>query len=135
MVQYLIAYGVTAAVFFAIDLVWLTVVARRFYSDRLGEMLLARPNLAAAGLFYTAYVVGVVYFAVAPALRAGSISSALVNGALFGLFAYATYDMTNYATLKNWPLSVTAVDIAWGTGLTAVSALLGYLGTRLMMPA
>jgi uncharacterized membrane protein len=80
-------------------------------------------------------VIGVVFFAVVPALRADSAAMALVYGALFGFFAYATYDMTNYATLRNWPLVVSLVDIAWGTCLTGVSALAGYLATRFFFPA
>ncbi len=84
---------------------------------------------AAAG-FYAIYVVGIVIFSIAPALRTESATTALVYGALFGFFAYATYDMTNYATLRNWPLEVSLVDTAWGTCLTGVSALLGYLATR-----
>ena len=89
--------------------------------------------MAAAAVFYAVYVVGIVIFAVAPALRETSAGTALVYGALFGFFAYATYDMTNYATLRNWSLTVSLVDTAWGTALTGASALLGYLGTRLLM--
>lgn len=130
MAQYLTAYGVTAAVFLGIDFIWLSQVARSFYFERLGDLLLDKPNLGAAAAFYAIYVVGIVIFSVAPALRTESATNALVYGALFGFFAYATYDMTNYATLRNWPLEVSLVDIAWGTCLTAVSALLGYLATR-----
>lgn len=132
MIQYVIAYAVSVVAFLAIDFVWLTRIAKRFYFDRLGEMLLDKPNLAAAAAFYAVYVIGIVIFAVAPALTEGSAATALLYGALFGFFCYATYDMTNYATLRNWPLSVTAVDIAWGTCLTGTTALIGYLGTRLL---
>jgi len=132
MAQYLTAYGFTAAVFLVIDLIWLSQIARTFYFERLGELLLDKPNMAAAAAFYAVYVVGIVIFAVAPAMREGSPTTALAYGALFGFFAYATYDMTNYATLRNWPLEVSLVDIAWGTCLTGVSALLGYLLTRLI---
>ena len=132
MVQYLTAYGVTAVVFLVIDFIWLSQVARGFYFDRLGDLLLDKPNLAAATAFYAIYVVGIIIFSVAPALRADSATSALTYGALFGFFAYATYDMTNYATLRNWPLEVSLVDIAWGTCLTGVSALIGYTLTRLV---
>jgi len=134
MVQYLIAYGITAIVFLGIDFIWLSQIAKTFYSERLGDLLLDKPNLGAAAAFYAIYVVGVVIFSVAPALRAGSATTALVYGALFGFFAYATYDMTNYATLRNWPLEVSLVDTAWGACLTGVSALLGYLLTRLIFP-
>ncbi|MDH3579434.1 MAG: DUF2177 family protein [Hyphomicrobiales bacterium] len=130
MTQYLIAYGVTACAFLGIDALWLGLIARKFYFDRLGELLLERPNLGAAAAFYAVYVVGIIIFAVAPALREGSGFTALVYGALFGFFAYATYDMTNYATLRNWPLVVALVDTAWGTFLTGTAAWLGYIATR-----
>jgi uncharacterized membrane protein len=130
MAQYLTAYAITACVFLGIDFVWLSNVAKSFYIDRLGGLLLDRPNIGAAAAFYALYVVGIVIFAVAPALREGSAVTALVYGALFGFFAYATYDMTNYATLKNWSFTVSVVDTAWGTCLTGVSALIGYLGTQ-----
>lgn len=130
MVQYLTAYAVTAAVFLGIDFVWLSKIAKRFYFERLGDLLLEKPNIGAAVAFYAIYVVGIIIFAVVPALREQSAATALVYGALFGFFAYATYDMTNYATLRNWSLTVSLVDIAWGTFLTGISAWLGYLGTR-----
>ena len=135
MAQYLTAYGVTAVVFLVIDFIWLSQVARGFYFERLGELLLDKPNMGAAAAFYAIYVVGVVIFSVAPALRTDSATTALVYGGLFGFFAYATYDMTNYATLRGWPLEVSLVDTAWGTCLTGVSALLGYSVTRLIFHA
>lgn len=135
MIQYLAAYAFTAVVFLAIDFLWLSKIARRFYVDALGDLLLDAPKLGAAAGFYALYVVGIVIFAVAPALREGSILTALGYGALFGFFAYATYDMTNYATLRGWPLSVVVVDIAWGTVLTGVSAALGTLATRMIVSA
>jgi uncharacterized membrane protein len=135
MAQYLTAYGFTAAIFLVIDLIWLSQIAKTFYSERLGDLLLDKPNMGAAAGFYAIYVVGIIIFSVAPALRAGSPTTALAYGALFGFFAYATYDMTNYATLRNWPLEVSLVDTAWGACLTGVSALLGYLLTRLIFQA
>ena len=130
MVQYLSAYAITAVIFLGIDFVWLSNIAKRFYFDRLGELLREKPRLGAAVAFYAIYVVGIVIFAVAPALKEQSATTALVYGALFGFFAYATYDMTNYATLRNWSLTVSLVDVVWGTVLTGTAAFLGYLGTR-----
>lgn len=124
---YLIAYVSTAVVFFALDYVWLTRVAIGFYRQNIGELLLATPNFAAAGIFYLFYVIGLVYFAVMPALTASSVVTALLNGALLGLLAYGTYDMTNLATLKGWSLSVSLVDMAWGAVLSAIAAAAGYL--------
>ncbi len=123
---YLIAYVSTAVVFFALDFVWLTRVAIGFYRQNIGELLLATPNFAAAGIFYLFYVIGIVYFAVMPAVTANSVLTALLNGAILGLLAYGTYDMTNLATLKGWSLSVSLVDMAWGAVLTATAAAAGY---------
>ncbi len=133
MTKYLVAYAVTALTFLAIDFVWLSQIAKSFYFDRLGPLLLEKPNLLAATAFYTVYVVGIMIFAVAPALRGESAATALIYGALFGFFAYATYDMTNYATLKNWSLTVSIVDTLWGTVLTGTSAFVGYVVTRYLV--
>ncbi|MBO6757398.1 MAG: DUF2177 family protein [Roseibium sp.] len=130
MVQYLVAYITTALVFLSIDYVWLTQVATRFYFDRIGHLLMDKPNLAAAGAFYVIYVIGIVVFAVVPALKSDSVLTALIFGALFGFFTYATYDVTNYATLRGWPVIVMVVDITWGTFLGAVSAVSGFYLTR-----
>lgn len=132
MVHHAIAYAATATVFLAVDYVWLSQVATRFYFDRIGHLLMDKPNMAAAGAFYVIYVVGIVVFAVAPALKSESLATALVYGAMFGFFTYATYDVTNYATLRNWPVIVTIVDVAWGTVLSAFSAGMGYTLTRLV---
>lgn len=126
MMQFAKAYVFTAIVFFALDYVWLTRIANDFYRRQLGTLLLEQPKLGAAGLFYVFYVVGIVFFAVLPALRDQSWMAALFAGALFGALAYGTYDMTNYATLKNWPLAVVFADIVWGIVLTGLSALAGY---------
>ena len=132
MIKYFIAYVATAIVFFAVDFVWLSQVATKFYSERLGGLLLEKPNMVAAAIFYAIYIVGIVVFAVTPGLKSGSALMALGYGALFGFFAYATYDMTNYATLKGWSLEVVVVDIGWGIFLTGVSAALGTLGTQML---
>lgn len=133
MLKYLIAYAATAAIFFALDFVWLTN-AVGFYRERLGELLLDKPNFGYAAGFYLLYVVGVVALAVVPALDGGSWVNALLAGAVLGLVAYGTYDMTNLSTLKNWSLSVSLVDMAWGTALTATAATGGYFITRWLMP-
>ena len=130
MSKYFFAYLATATVFLAIDFIWLSQVARKFYVDALGDLLLERPNIAAAAGFYAVYAAGIVFFAVLPAMKSGSALTALTHGALFGFFAYATYDMTNYATLRHWPVSVTVVDVLWGTVLTGFSAFSGYLIMR-----
>ncbi len=126
MGRYLIAYAASAVTFFVIDLIWLGVVAREFYRRQYGDLLSDQPLYGAAGAFYLAYVVGIVIFAVSPAMETGRWTTALVYGALFGLFCYGTYDMTNLAVIRNWPVQATFVDIAWGTALTATAAVAGY---------
>ena len=129
--RYVIAYIATAVVFLSADAVWLGYVARSFYRDNLEGMLLEKPLLDVAGLFYGLYVVGIVIFGVMAGLRDDSWRSAAIYGALFGLFAYATYDLTNLATLKNWPMMVSVVDTVWGAFVTALAATGGYLAVRL----
>lgn len=115
----------TFAAFLAIDAVWLGLVAPKFYSGQIGHLMAPSPNLPAAGIFYAIYVVGVLVFAVLPADGVGPMR-AVALGALFGFIAYATYDLTNLATLRDWPILVTVVDLAWGTFLTGSVALVGY---------
>ena len=130
LVTYLVAYGGTALAFFVIDYVWLSVMANSFYRERIGHLMADEINMAAAGGFYLLYVLGIVVFAVMPALHSESWKMALVLGGLLGLIAYGTYDMTNLATLRDWPVSMTVVDMIWGSGVTAVSALAGYFACR-----
>lgn len=125
--KYLVAYFVTVIVFFGMDFAWLMTATSRFYRVMLGDLLLEKPNLLVAALFYFIYVGGIVIFAVAPALRVGSWAMAFMLGAVLGLIAYGTYDFTNLATLKGWPAIVSVVDITWGISLTAIAATLGFL--------
>ena len=120
------AYIASAVSFLALDALWLGVVARKLYQREFGPMLLEKPNMAAAVAFYALYLVGVVVFAVKPALEADSWTRAVIHGALFGLIAYATYDLTNLATLKGFPIRVVAPDLIWGAAVTAAAALVGY---------
>ncbi|MDQ2973100.1 MAG: DUF2177 family protein [bacterium] len=121
-VRLLIAGGIMAA----IDAVWLSIVANKFYKSQIGQLLLDKPNMVAAALFYIIYVVGIVAFAVSPALEKGSWQYALGMGALLGFVAYATYDLTNLATLKGFTNKVVIVDMIWGTVLTGTVSLLAY---------
>ena len=130
MLTYAIAYAATAVIFLAVDLVWLGWIAKDFYRARIGHLMADDINVGAAVGFYLFYVVGLIIFAVAPALQAGSWKTALTMGALFGLFTYATYDMTNLSTLRGWPVAVAALDIAWGAILAGGSATAGYFLTR-----
>ena len=126
MVRYIIAYAATAVVFFGLDFVWLGTVANGFYKARIGSLLLNPPNFVAAAAFYAVYVVGIVMFGEVRGFEGAGWRGALLWGALFGFFAYATYDMTNYAVLKGYSAAVAAADLAWGTVLTGVSSLAGY---------
>lgn len=135
MKHYGIAYVTTGLVFLAIDAIWLTVAAQRLYRPMLGDMLVDGFRLAPAALFYLIYIAGIVVFAIAPALASDRWTTATSYGAFLGLFAYATYDLTNQATLKNWPVAVTIADLCWGVFLTAVAATVGFLITRALTPA
>jgi uncharacterized membrane protein len=115
-------YLVTLFVFLILDGIWLGLIAQPFYQAQIGFLLAANPNWVAAGAFYLLYVVGLVFFVVEPTLRAGATQErAALHGAFFGLVAYATYDLTNLATVDHWPIVLTAVDMAWGTALGALT--------------
>lgn len=109
---YIVAYIASLIVFGALDAIWLTTMTSRIYRPVLGDILLSDLRVAPALAFYLLYPVGLVVFAAMPALRAGSAGTALAQGALFGLIAYATYDLTNYATLRSWTLQITLIDLA-----------------------
>ena len=124
------AYAVTLILFLAIDALWLGVVARDFYASQIGDRLREQPDLFVAALFYLGYAGSIVFFAVVPALNAGSWKVAARNGGLLGLTAYGAYELTNFATLPDWPAVMTLVDMIWGALLTGVVAAGGYLGAR-----
>ncbi len=124
---YLKIYLAALVSFLAIDMVWLVIVARGFYRKHLGFLLSDQPNWWAAIAFYLLFVVGLLVFAVVPGVQASSLRRAVVLGGFFGLVTYATYDLTNLATVKNWPWIVTVVDMVWGTILGASVAAVGYL--------
>ncbi|PID98802.1 hypothetical protein CSA80_05020 [Candidatus Saccharibacteria bacterium] len=123
MLQLLVAGGVMGV----LDFLWLGTVAKTFYRSQIGKLLLDKPNMTAAVLFYVIYVVGVVMFVISPALEKGSLGYAVTRGALFGFVAYATYDLTNLATMKGFTTKVVLVDLLWGAALTAIVAAVTYL--------
>ncbi|MBI3494843.1 DUF2177 family protein [Candidatus Saccharibacteria bacterium] len=119
MSDFIIRFVVAGALFAIIDGIWLSFVANKFYRSQIGPLLLDKPNLPAAIAFYLVFLVGLVVFVINPAIQSNDWKVALGLGALFGFVTYATYDLTNLATLKGYPLTLTLVDLAWGTVLTA----------------
>lgn len=129
MMTYLIAYISTLIAFFALDMLWLGLIARKFYANQLGSLMADTPNWLVAVVFYAMYIVGIVFFAIRPAIEAEQVLKATLYGALFGFFCYATYDLTNLATLRDWPAKMVFVDILWGIILTGSCATVGAWAT------
>lgn len=130
MLRYLLGYLATGIVFIAVDAVWLSLAAPRLYRPTLGPILADAVRPAPAVAFYLVYVLGVLLLAVLPAAREGGWARGLLNGALLGAMAYATYDLTNQATLKVWSTKITLLDIGWGAFVTALAATAGVLAVR-----
>ena len=120
--DFLIQVIVTLLLFTLVDLVWLVRVAPKLYRKYIGHLMSDRVNLVGAGLFYIVFIVGLVYFVIGPNINDPLM--AFVSGAMFGLVTYATYDLTNLATLKAWPVTITVIDLIWGTFVTAVTSVL-----------
>jgi uncharacterized membrane protein len=120
-------YVIALPVFFFIDMVWLALVAKNFYQGQIGFLMKPNINWWAAIIFYLLFIAGLIIFVIAPAFSKQSWVHALLFGALFGLITYATYDLTNLATLKDWPLLVTVVDLIWGSVLAASVSVVTYL--------
>lgn len=122
----IVAYFTSVVVFLGLDMVWLLLIARDFYKSQMGSLMADKPQIVPAVAFYLLFVVGVVIFGISPALRDQSWRTALVSSALFGFFCYATYDLTNLAVVRGWPMPLTLVDLAWGTVLAGVVGTCGY---------
>jgi uncharacterized membrane protein len=127
MAFYLKLYVTTLAAFFAVDMLWLGLIARSLYRKYLGFLMAPNPKWAPAILFYLLFVVGILVFVVIPGLKENSWGAILWRGALFGFITYATYDLTNLATIKDWPLLITLVDVAWGAVLSVLVGLVSFL--------
>lgn len=124
--SYGVGYLAALVTMVAADMAWLGVMAPRYYRPTLGDIMISGVNLPPAIVFYLIYPLGLVIFAINPALKAGSVGTALLYGALFGFFTYATYDLTNQATLRNWTTQLTLIDVAWGTLLAAVASAVAF---------
>lgn len=127
---YIKLYFATLAIFFAVDMIWLGFVARGFYKKYLGYLMAPEVNWYAALIFYALFIVAVLFFVVVPGLKEDGLGLMLLKAAFFGFITYATYDLTNLATVRDWPLLVTVVDIIWGTVLTTVVSLGGYFAGK-----
>lgn len=119
-------YLIALVVFVLIDGVWLGFISKNLYSKELSHLLTNTPNWTAAVIFYLLFLVGLVYFVINPGIEQESIKTILISGALFGLITYATYDLTNLATLKEWPVKITIIDLIWGTSLSTVVSTVTY---------
>jgi uncharacterized membrane protein len=124
------AYLATATTMIVIDLIWLGIIAKPLYQQGIGHLMAESPHIVPAALFYLFFPLGLVLFAVMPHAGSAQWSNALMWGGLFGLFAYATYDLTNLATLKNWPLSLALIDMAWGTAVSGVASTAGFFAIQ-----
>jgi uncharacterized membrane protein len=127
MAFYIELYFATLIAFFAIDMVWLVFVARSFYRKYLGFLMTPSPYWLAAIIFYLLFTVGILVFVVVPGLEDNSLKTTLLRAALFGLITYATYDLTNLATVKDWPVIITIVDMSWGTALSVAVSFVSYM--------
>lgn len=123
-------YLVALFIFLVIDLLWLGLIAKNLYSKQLGHLMSDNVNWIAAIIFYLLFIVGLVFFVIMPAIEKGSWSYALLAGFLFGLISYATYDLTNLATLKDWPISITLIDLMWGTSLGGLVSMITFFLVR-----
>jgi uncharacterized membrane protein len=126
MAYYLKLYFATLAVFFAVDMLWLGVISRTFYKKHLGYLMAPDVNWYAALIFYFLFIAGILVFVVLPGIKENSLPMLMIKAALFGLITYATYDLTNLATVKDWPLIITVVDLIWGMVLTTIVSTAGF---------
>ena len=132
MLAYVVAWVATALAFAGLDAIWLSQMGPRLYRPIIGDLMSARFDAPSAIAFYLIYVSGIVFFAVLPDLEKASLAKAAINGAALGFVAYATYDLSNQATLRGWDVKLTLIDMAWGTTLTAVASAVGYVAAARM---
>jgi len=123
----LLIFIITSVIFFAIDMVWLGLIAKNYYQEKIGFLMADKVNWVAALVFYVMYIGGILYFVILPSIDNGNWQTALLKGAILGMLCYGTYDLTNMATLKNWPYQLVIIDILWGAFLTGATATIAYL--------
>jgi len=122
---------ISVAVFLSIDMIWLLVISKNLYAKYLGYLMTDQVRGGAATIFYLIFVVGLLFFVITPALSKDSWTYALFAGMFFGLITYATYDLTNLAVVKDWPVAITIIDLIWGTFLSSTTATVSFLLIRL----
>ncbi|WP_337043471.1 DUF2177 family protein [Emticicia sp. 17c] len=127
MTKILLTFIITALIFFALDMVWLGLIAKNYYQQKIGFLMADKVNWLAAMLFYLLYIGGIVYFAIYPSLNTGNWQTVLLKGAILGLLCYGTYDLTNWATLKNWPYQIVIIDLGWGAFVTGTAASVTFI--------
>ena len=132
ILRILISYIVTILVFFALDMAWLGLIAKDLYQKYLGPLLSEKVNWLAAIAFYLIFIVGIFIFVIYPSVEKQSVQRAMILGAVFGFITYATYDLTNYATLKGFPLTIVFIDLVWGAVITSLVSLAGYYIVKLV---
>ena len=131
--QFLKHYLIALVVFTLIDLIWLMFISKKLYQSKIGHLMAEKPNLVAAAIFYLLFIAAMVFFVINPAVDRQSVRYALMAGAFFGLVTYATYDLTNLATLRDWPVSMTVIDLIWGTFITSTtSAITTWVSGRFL---
>lgn len=124
--KYIYLYLLTLLAFLLVDILWLTVISKNLYSNGIGHLMAQSPKILPAVIFYLSFVVGVIIFAVLPGYRDSTLINTILLAALFGALTYGTYDLTNLATLKDWPVYITVIDIVWGSFLSVVTSISGY---------
>ena len=127
MAQFFKLYGIAFVLFFMIDLIWLGLIAKNLYQNQIGTLLKTNTNWTAAIIFYLLFIGGLVFFAIQPSISSATLWKAMLYGALFGFITYATYDLTNLATLEGWPIKITIIDLIWGSFLGASTSSLTYV--------
>ena len=133
MLKYIYLYLITFGIFLIIDLIWLNLIAKDLYQKEIGSLLLKNPNLIPALIFYLLFIVALLVLVLIPGINSYTLTKTLLLGAVFGFITYATYDLTNLATLQGWSLKMTIIDLIWGTSISTVVTLLGYLiGSKIL---
>ena len=127
MMDFLIRAIVATLIFFLVDMVWLTLIAKKLYAKELKDFLSPNVNWLAALIFYLVFIFGMTFFVITPAIADESLIYAIFGGAFFGFVCYATYDLTNLATMKNWPIKITVIDLIWGSFVSSITCLLTYI--------